>query len=237
MMGSSLLVTGTEMIKGVIFDLDGVLVTTDELHYRAWKRLADEEDIPFNRDVNQRLRGVSRMASLEILLENATAVYTPQQKAELAKRKNNCYRESLSSITPADVLDGALEMLRALRQRGIKIAIGSSSKNAPLIMERTDLLGEVDEIVDGNDITRSKPDPEVFLLAAERMGLEPSECLVVEDAAAGIEAGLSAGMAVFGIGPPERLARADRIADSLADVTADQLLQGQQRGDIAPLHG
>ena len=212
------------MIKGVIFDLDGVLVSTDELHYRAWKTLADDEGIHFDREINQRLRGVSRMESLEILLDKATAKYTPQQKQEFAERKNNCYRKSLAALTPADVLAGSVEILQSLRQRGIKIAIGSSSKNAPLIMERAGLLGAVDQIADGNDITRSKPDPEVFLLAAERLGLQPAECLVVEDAAAGIEAGLIAGMAVFGIGPRERLPQAPRRADSLADVTAEQLL-------------
>ena len=156
------------MIKGVIFDLDGVLVTTDELHYAAWKRLADEEGIYFDREINQRLRGIGRMESLDILLKKAATTYTPEQKAQLAERKNNSYRQSLSSLTPADVFSGVLEMLHALRQRGIKLAIGSSSKNAPLIMKQTGLLGEVDIIVDGNDISRSKPDPEVFLIAAER---------------------------------------------------------------------
>ena len=212
------------MIKGVIFDLDGVLVVTDELHYLAWLRLAEEEGIDFSRDDNQRQRGIGRMESLDVLLENTDRTYTPQQKAEMAARKNDYYRNSLQSLTPDDALPGAKEMLRAMRQRGIKTAIGSASKNTPLIMQRVGLVGEVDAVADGNDITRTKPDPQVFLVAAERLGLQPNQCLVVEDAAAGIDAGLAAGMAVFGIGPAERLPNAERLANSLADITPEELL-------------
>jgi beta-phosphoglucomutase len=214
------------MIRGVIFDLDGVLVTTDELHYRAWKRLADGEGIPFDRAVNERLRGVSRMESLEILLERSPRTYTSEQKAILADRKNAAYRESLHALTPADVLPGAREMLAELRRRGVRTAVGSSSRNAPLILERTGLGDSLDVVVDGNDISRSKPDPEVFLLAAERLGLSARECLVVEDAVAGIEAGRRAGMAVFGIGTPEKLPGVKRLALGLAEVSVESLLSG-----------
>jgi beta-phosphoglucomutase len=215
------------MICGVIFDLDGVLVTTDELHYRAWQRLADEEGVPFSREINHRLRGVSRMDSLEILLERSARAYTAAEKTALAERKNGYYRHSLRLLTPADVLPGAGPMLCELRRRGIRTAVASSSRNAPLIIERAGLVGEADVVVDGNAVTRSKPHPEIFLLAAERLGLAPAECLVVEDAAAGIEAGRRAGMAVFGIGSPDVLPGVERLAATLADVTADELLRSQ----------
>lgn len=215
------------MIRAVIFDLDGVLVTTDEMHYRGWKQLADEEGIPFDRSRNDRLRGVSRMESLEIVLELAAKPYSPDEKLEMATRKNGYYRGFLASLTPDDVLPGAREMLVELRSRGILIAIGSSSKNAPMIMERVGLTDLVDAIVDGNHIKASKPDPEVFLLAAEALGVEPSECVVVEDAAAGVEAARRAGMAVFGIGTPESPIGASNMARSLAEVAADALLQAE----------
>jgi beta-phosphoglucomutase len=211
-------------IRGIIFDLDGVLVTTDELHYRAWKRLADEEGIPFDRAVNERLRGVSRMESLEILLERSPRDYTREQKLALAERKNATYRESLHMLTPGDVLPGVPETLAELRRRGIRTAVGSSSRNAGLILDRTGLGGEFDAVVDGNDISRSKPDPEVFLLAARRLGLAAAECLVVEDAMAGIEAGRRAGMAVFGIGTLENLPGTEHLAAGLAQVSVETLL-------------
>ena len=212
------------MIRGVIFDLDGVLVTTDEFHYQGWARLAREEGIPFDRDINQRLRGVSRMDSLAIMLEKADRTYTEEEKLAMAERKNAYYRDSLKNLSPDDALPGAREMLKALRERGIKIGIGSSSKNTPLIMERVDLTKDVDAVADGNDIFRSKPDPEVFLLAAERLGLKPTECLVVEDASAGIEAGRRAGMAVFAIGPRERHPDVEHWADTLKDVSLQELI-------------
>ena len=212
------------MILGVIFDLDGVLVSTDEMHYRGWKRIADEEGLPFDRSVGHRQRGVGRMESLDILLENSPRTYTPEQRVAMADRKNGYYREFLQTLTPNDILPGARQMLWALRRRGIRLAVGSSSRNAPVIMRQTDLLREVDVIVDGNDITRTKPDPEVFLLAASRLGLAAESCLVVEDAMAGIEAGRRAGMPVFGIGTPDRLPGVAHTAPSLADVTPDELL-------------
>jgi beta-phosphoglucomutase len=212
------------MIRGVIFDLDGVVVTTDELHYRAWQKLADEEGIYFDRRINERLRGVSRMESLQIVLERASRLYSPQEQCRLAERKNAAYRESLQSLAPADVLPGSREIIAELRRRGIKTAVGSSSRNTPLILERTGLALEFDAVVDGNDITNSKPDPEVFLLAAARLGLDPPECLVVEDAMAGIEAARRAGMSVFGIGAPESLPGVPHLARNLTGVAADDLL-------------
>ena len=212
------------MIRGVIFDLDGVLVTTDELHYQAWKQVADQESIHFDRTINHRLRGVSRMESLEIILERAGREYSPEQKLAMANRKNNLYRELLQTLTPADILPGVNTVLAELRRRGIKMAIASSSKNTPLILSRVGLKDAFDAVADGNDITHSKPHPEVFLLAAQRLGLPPADCLVVEDAVAGIEAGRRAGMAVLGIGTPETLPNVQPLATSLADISVEQLL-------------
>lgn len=188
------------MIKAVIFDLDGVVVSTDELHFQAWKALADAEGIPFTREDNERLRGVSRMESLEIILEKAAKEYSEEQKLEMAERKNAMYRASLDSLSPADILPGVLHVLEGLEEAGIRIAIGSSSKNAGPILEAIGLGGRFDEVVDGTHIQRSKPDPEVFLLAGERLGVPAENCLVVEDADAGVNAGLAAGMQVLAVG-------------------------------------
>mgnify|MGYP006304648137 FL=1 len=211
-------------IKGVIFDLDGVLVSTDEYHYQGWKRLAEEEGIPFTREDNHRQRGVSRMESLEILLEKADKSYTDEEKLEMATRKNSYYVESLQQLQPGDVLPGSREMLDGLRTRGIKLAVGSSSRNTPLIMARADLVRYFDAVADGNDISNSKPDPEVFLLAAERLGLAPAECVVVEDAEAGIEAGRRGGMRVYAIGPKERHPDVAARSEGLAGLTPNDLL-------------
>lgn len=212
------------MVRGVIFDLDGVIVTTDDCHYRAWKRMADEEGIYFDRHINERLRGVSRMASLEILLERADKPYTAAQKDAMAARKNAYYVELIDSLTPADVLPGAMEVLHALRARGVRIAIGSSSRNTPLILRRIGLENAFDAVADGNQITHSKPDPEVFLLAARLMGLPPADCLVVEDADAGVEAALAGGMKALGVGSAAANPRATYRAASLAEVNLDTVL-------------
>lgn len=188
-------------LKGIIFDLDGVICFTDEYHYQAWKKLADKLGIYFDRQINNRLRGVSRMASLEIILEryNGPAL-TQSDKEQLAEEKNAFYRTLLGQMTPADLSDEVKNTLDQLRQKGLKLAIGSSSKNAPYILERISLADYFDAVSDGNNITRSKPDPQVFQLAAEYLGLDPSACLVVEDAVAGAEAGHAAGMRVACVG-------------------------------------
>ena len=190
-------------IKGIIFDLDGVLCSTDSCHYLAWKELADFLDIPFDETVNQRLRGVSRMESLKIILEAADRNFSDQEKIELAERKNERYRNLLLKLTPADVGDDIRETLGELRKKGVLLAVGSSSKNTPLILNQVGLENWFDAVADGNDIPRSKPDPEVFLLAAEKLGLPPSECMVVEDADAGIEAAFKGGFIPVGIGPAQ----------------------------------
>lgn len=186
--------------KAVIFDLDGVIVCTDECHYKGWKKLADEENIYFDREINQRLRGVSRMESLEIVLERAKKSYTAEEKAEMAERKNNYYREYIKGLTPADVLPGVMDFCELLRANGVKLAIGSSSKNTPAILKGIGLDTYFDAVADGNQITKSKPDPEVFLLAAKLVGIDPADCMVVEDAEAGVEAALAGGMDVLGLG-------------------------------------
>lgn len=186
--------------KAVIFDLDGVIVCTDECHYKGWKKLADEEGIYFDREINQRLRGVSRMESLEIVLEKANKAYTAEEKAEMAERKNNFYREYIKDLTPADVLPGVMDFCEKLRAQGVKLAIGSSSKNTPAILKGIGLDTYFDAVADGNQITKSKPDPEVFLLAAKLVGINPADCMVVEDAEAGVEAALAGGMDVLGLG-------------------------------------
>ena len=186
--------------KAVIFYLDGVIVCTDECHYKGWKKLADEEGIYFDREINQRLRGVSRMESLEIVLEKANKAYTAEEKAEMAERKNNFYREYIKDLTPADVLPGVMDFCEKLRAQGVKLAIGSSSKNTPAILKGIGLDTYFDAVADGNQITKSKPDPEVFLLAAKLVGIAPADCMVVEDAEAGVEAAIAGGMDVLGLG-------------------------------------
>ncbi len=210
------------MIKAVIFDLDGVLVTTDELHYNAWCRLGREIGIEnFTKEDNIRQRGISRMASLEILLEKTDVKYTDEQKAELAERKNDYYKASLSDLSEKDVLPGAVEFLKKLKAHGIKTAVGSASKNAPEILERTGLLPYLDAIACGLDVTKSKPDPEVFLCAAKKLGVEPEFCLVAEDADAGVEAAWRGGMSALAVGAARDNPKADYHAINLADKVVD----------------
>lgn len=187
--------------KAIIFDLDGVLVFTDHYHYLAWKKLADRLDIPFDETVNNRLRGISRMASLEIILERYPGPeLSLEEKKALAEEKNNDYRELLGQMTPDSVTPQVRQTLAELRRRGYRLAVGSSSKNARTILERTNLLDAIDAVSDGSNITRSKPDPEVFLKAAQFLGVRPEACAVVEDAQAGIDAALAGGMLAVGIG-------------------------------------
>ena len=187
--------------KAVIFDLDGVICTTDEYHYQAWKKMADGMNIYFDRTINNRLRGVSRMESLEIILEQYHGpALSEERKVELATQKNDLYRESLHQMSPADLSEEVKTTLDALRATGLKLAIGSSSKNTPFILGQLGLGNYFDAVSDGNNITRSKPDPEVFLKAAEMLGLAPSDCLVVEDAVSGAQAGHAGGFEVACVG-------------------------------------
>lgn len=187
-------------IKGVIFDLDGVICYTDKYHYEAWKKMADKEGIYFDEEINNRLRGVSRMESLEIILEKADKSYSDPEKIKLATEKNDYYRELLSNMTKEDLPEEVKHTLKELKKRGYKLAIGSSSKNTPLILSKIGLGDFFDAVSDGNNIKNSKPDPEVFLKAAEFLGLSPDNCLVVEDAKAGIDAAVAGGFFSAGIG-------------------------------------
>ena len=207
------------MIKGVIFDLDGVLVSTDEMHYQAWKRLAQELHITgFTREDNRRQRGVSRMASLEIVLEKADRTYSEEEKIELAERKNGYYLELLEEMDESSVLENVKDVLEKVKNGGLLLAVGSASKNAPVILEKTGLMPYFDKISCGLDTTKSKPDPEVFLVAAKKLGLPPEECLVVEDSAAGIEAAAAGGMKSLGVGPFYQSLHADYEAPALCKV-------------------
>ena len=187
-------------MKAVIFDLDGVICFTDKYHYQAWKALADRLGIYFDEIINNRLRGVSRMASLDIVLERAARAYSQEEKDAFAAEKNATYVELLQQMSPRDLSDEVRETLNALRAGGYKLAIGSSSKNTKLILSRIGLGDFFDAISDGTNITHSKPDPEVFLMAAEMLSLDPAECLVVEDAKAGIQAAHAGGFKSAGIG-------------------------------------
>lgn len=207
------------MIEAVIFDLDGVLVSTDEMHFKAWTRLAEEIGITtFTKEDNIRQRGVSRMASLEIVLEKSDKKFSDEEKAEMADRKNGYYCEMLKELTPDDVLDGALDFLKFLKANNIKTAVGSASKNAPVILEKTDLLGYLDAISCGLDVTKSKPDPEVFLVAADKLGVKPEKCLVVEDAHAGIQAAKNGNMFALAVGAAYGDEDADFSMKSLANL-------------------
>lgn len=186
--------------KGIIFDLDGVICSTDHYHYLAWKALADRLGAYFDETINNRLRGVSRMASLEIVLERYNGTLTEEEKLAAAEEKNNTYRELLKQMTPADLSNEVKTTLDALRAKGFLLGIGSSSKNTRFILSRIGLGDYFDKISDGTNITRSKPDPEVFLKAAEYLGLEPKDCLVVEDAVAGVQAAHAAGMDAAAVG-------------------------------------
>ena len=216
------------MIKGVIFDLDGVLVSTDELHFKAWKKLAEELGIHgFTKEDNMRQKGVSRMESLEVVLEKTEQSYTLEEKVCLADRKNSYYVEYLQELTEEAVLEDVVLTLSDLREKGISIAVGSASKNTPLILQKTGLSSFIDQVSCGLDTTRSKPDPEVFYIAAKKLQLPPEECLVVEDSAAGIQAAKSAMMKSLSVGPEYKQLGAEYESYSLqSEVDWDIILQG-----------
>jgi beta-phosphoglucomutase len=204
--------------KGVIFDLDGVICFTDKFHYQAWKKLADRLGIEFDEKINDRLRGVSRMASLEIILEKSARAYSDAEKESFAAEKNDAYRALLENMGKSDVSEEVRDTLSELRARGVLLAIGSSSRNTPLILEKTGMKQYFDVVSDGNNITRSKPDPEVFLKAAQFLNLAPADCLVVEDAVAGIDAGFSGGFRTAAIGEATNYDRPDYKLTTFSDL-------------------
>lgn len=205
-------------MKGIIFDLDGVLIHTDELHYRAWKTIADKIGAPFDRERNNLLRGVSRMESLEIILKKVSTQYTMEEKIALAEEKNSVYRSLLKTLTREDVAEEVRSTLAKLKKQGWKLAIGSSSKNARFILQQSELIDAFDAISDGNNIVNSKPDPEVFLKAAEFLGLEPTDCYVVEDASAGIAAANAGNFVAIGIGAAAQDPNAKYALASFSDL-------------------
>ena len=204
--------------KGIIFDLDGVICSTDEYHYRAWKALADKLGIRFDRERNNLLRGVSRMASLDILLGDRRDVYSDRAKQEMAEEKNDLYRQMLGQMSPLDLEKEVRKTLFMIRKSGMRMAIGSSSKNTPYILDRLGLEEFFDAVSDGNNITRSKPDPEVFLKAAQMIGLKPADCLVVEDAHSGVEAAVEGGFDCAAMGDAKEDTRATYHLGGFADL-------------------
>jgi beta-phosphoglucomutase len=211
------------MIQAFIFDLDGVLTDTAEYHYRGWKRLADEEGIPFTREDNEALRGISRRESLLILLKGRT--YPEAKLQEMMRRKNNYYLEFIREITPHDLLPGARELLEEIHATGLKSAIGSASKNAKDVINRLGIHSLLDAISDGYSVERQKPAPDLFLHAAQQLGLPPAECVVVEDATAGVEAALAGGFHTIGIGPQERVGQAELVLPSLKGQRLSEILK------------
>lgn len=202
------------MIKACIFDLDGVIVDTAHYHFLAWKRLADELGIAFTEHDNERLKGVSRMRSMDILLELGGISLSTYEKERLANKKNSWFVDYIERMIPEEIFPGVKPLLMGLRARGIKVALASSSKNAQTVIQVLHIQHEFDAVVDGTMVTHTKPDPEIFLLAAQRLGISPEDCLVFEDAEAGVEAALTAGMKCIGIGSEQQLGKANRVFKS-----------------------
>jgi len=212
-----------EKISACIFDLDGVVVDTAKYHYIAWRSLANELGFDFTKEDNERLKGVSRMTSLDILLEIGKVELDEKTKLELADKKNKNYVEYILKMTPDEILPGVKGFFNLLKSKGIKIALGSASKNAMTILNQLELTDYFDAIVDGTHVSKAKPDPEVFLKGAELLGFSPSECIVFEDAEAGVEAALNGKMRCVGIGSPEVLGKANLVVPGFVGLTMAQL--------------
>ena len=207
-----------------IFDLDGVIVDTARYHFLAWKRLTDQLGINFTEEDNERLKGVSRMASLEIILEIGNRKVDKSRKQEYATLKNNWNIDYISKMTPDEILPGSLAFIMELRNANIRVAIGSASKNTPMILERVGLLDLFDAVADGNIVKKAKPDPEVFIKAAEMVGIKPGKCVVFEDAVAGIKAALNAGMMCIGVGSSKILKEAHFVVPGLNEMNLSKLI-------------
>ncbi|MBN8826946.1 MULTISPECIES: beta-phosphoglucomutase [unclassified Spirosoma] len=211
-------------IKAFLFDLDGVIVDTAIYHYQAWKRLANELGFDISEAFNESLKGVSRMESLDLILAHGGLTLPDEKKAELAAQKNTWYLELVSRMTPGDILPGVASFFAQVRKAGLKTALGSVSKNAGMILDRIGMTDAFDAVIDGNKISKGKPDPEVFTKGAAELGFDPAECVVFEDAVAGVEAGKRGGMFVVGLGSPEILTQADLVAPSLEVLTVEEVL-------------
>ncbi|MAI22764.1 MAG: beta-phosphoglucomutase [Crocinitomicaceae bacterium] len=211
-------------IRACIFDLDGVIVDTASHHFVAWRQLADELGVPFSIEDNEALKGVSRLDSLEYILHKGGLVLDPSTKVRLMERKNTHYLKLAGKTTPTDALPGVVELMDTLKAQGVKVALGSSSKNAEMILTQLNLIDRFDALVDGNHITLSKPDPEVFVSGAKALGLAPEQCLVFEDAQSGIDAANVGGFPVIGIGSPEVLSKAVAVIAGFEDYTWEDII-------------
>jgi len=211
------------LIKACIFDLDGVIVDTAKFHFQAWKRLADEEGIPFTEHDNEQLKGISRMESLDILLGLGSRKVDEKSRVEMATRKNEWFVEYITAMKPDEIFPGVKELLEELRKKNYKVGLASSSKNAGTVLDRLGIASLFDCVVDGTMIKKSKPDPEVFLLAADRLNVIPDKCVVFEDAEAGVEAAHRAGMKSVGIGSPTILGEAEIVIPRTGDFRIEQL--------------
>lgn len=211
-------------MKAVIFDLDGVVVYTDAYHYRAWKQLSDEMGWAFDETLNDQLRGVSRLASLQIILDHNSIEISEEDKERYAAIKNGYYKDLLTMIDESALVPGAVEFVRALRDRGLKTGLGSSSRNASTVLEKLEITSLFDAVITGNDITRSKPDPQIFLLVAEKLGLAPADCVVFEDAASGVEAANNGGFFSVGFGSTPGLDAADLLVPGYGAVDPERFV-------------
>jgi beta-phosphoglucomutase len=220
-------------IQACIFDLDGVIVDTAVYHYKAWKRLANELGFDFTEHDNEKLKGVSRMASLDLILQWGGLTKTNAEKEELAARKNAWYVDMINQMTPAEILPGAKEFVESCKSTGVKTALGSASKNSGTILEKVGIDHLFDVVVDGNSVSKPKPDPEVFLKGAEELHIPPANCVVFEDAIAGIEAAINSGMRSVGIGSPEILGKANLVVSGLDKMNIEKLKELEKSDVIA----
>jgi beta-phosphoglucomutase len=212
-------------LKAVIFDLDGVITDTAEYHFQAWKALGEEVGVPFTREFNEELKGVSRMDSLEKILALGDKLndYTQEEKETMAARKNKHYVRLIEGISPSDILPGIKDLINTIKANGLKLGLASVSKNAFSVMDKLELTDQFDVIVNAVKIKKGKPNPEIFLTAAEMLGVEPNECLGIEDAAAGVDSIKGAGMFAVGIGNEETLKKADLIYNNTSEVSFEDL--------------
>ncbi len=213
------------MIKGCIFDLDGVIVDTAKYHYLAWKELADNLGFDFTKSDNERLKGVSRMRSLDILLKIGNKQFNEETKLKFAENKNKVYLKYILKMTPGEILPGVIDFLKELKSKKIKIALGSASKNAMTILTQLKLTDYFDTVIDGTSVNKAKPDPEVFLKGAESLNLKPEECIVFEDAEAGIEAAIKGGFKSVGIGSIDNLGKANYVMQGFKDATFNKIIK------------
>ncbi|SDK57141.1 beta-phosphoglucomutase [Sediminibacillus albus] len=212
-------------IEAIIYDLDGVITDTAEYHFLAWKTLADELHIPFDRAFNEQLKGLSRIDSLNLILEQGSKSYTEKEKEQLAAKKNEHYQTLIRKISPDDLLPGVEAFMKEVKQAGIKTGLASASKNAQTVIQKLEITDLLDTVVDAAEVKRGKPDPEVFLTAAEQLGANPDNCIGIEDARSGVAAIKSAGMFAVGIGDRETLSRADWIIEDSSLLSLSLLKQ------------